>query len=387
MLATALALLVLAAPPSGRPPLHPLERYDPKGYELTFEVNLLRTSIAYDTADRHQPLNLVDTPIVMPVIFQGTYSAVTVDSLVPGLWLDGRPDSGAAARFRIDDGFPFQTRLAVIPIASFDGKTLRWSLTYQVQTWSSRLVDENAAAAATWPREWPEEVRDGLQPQRFIESDDPLFAQELDKLSNGRLRLVPPFLAAKDIIRHCVGSIRVTGDGTSRGIANVLQGLELRGARATAIDGLGTPHDLVCVCIAMLRAAGVPARPVIGVIERHHEDPRRLGATFVSWGEFYLPDAGWVPFDPVEMRGEIRSLDVRRPWPELGTMKDLNLRIPLAYHFVPPAAVESPRFAAVWGWDPRPRVDPGLEQQIRLRVTSKPMIANDPRNRTESLVK
>ena len=91
----------------------------------------------------------------------------------------------------------------------------------------------------------------------------------------------------------------------------------------------------------------------------------------MSWAEFYLPDVGWVPFDPMEMRGKVRSLDVRRPWPDFATMKELNERIPLAYHFVPPATVQSPQNPAVWGWDPRPGGDPSSEQQIRFQISSR----------------
>ena len=116
-------------------------------------------------------------------------------------------------------------------------------------------------------------------------------------------------------------------------------------------------------------------RCVIGVEER---PALRGGPTLVTWAEFYLPEVGWVPFDPVEMRGKVRTLDVRRPWPEFGTMDDLNERIPLSYHFVPPASVESPMNASVWGWDPRPGGDPGTEQQIRFTIISRGKGNDDP---------
>ena len=100
---------------------------------------------------------------------------------------------------------------------------------------------------------------------------------------------------------------------------------------------------------------------------------------FASWAEFYLPDVGWIPFDPLVMRGKgLRSLDVRKPWAEFGTMKDLNRRIPLAYHFIPPASVETPQNAAVWGWDPRPGGDPSSEQIIKFEVVSRGRGVEDP---------
>jgi hypothetical protein len=376
-----LAALLLATPPSGRPPTGPLERYEPRVWDVTFDVTVT-TGWRYDDtlrgwryeASLQQSYDLADAPIVMPVIFQGTYSAVKSDSLRARLWLGAREDTTLAGRSRLDDGYPFQTRLAVLPIEEFGGKTLRWQISYRVQTWSSRLRSEQAAAAVAWPREWPSEVLDGLQPQMFIESDDPLFEQAVEHASGGRLRLVPPYLAAKDLVRYCLNKVRVSGDGEYRGNLGVLQGMEMIGASRAAADGLGSPHDLVCVCVAVLRAAGIPARPVIGVEERRSSlgKLKQARAEFVSWAEFYLPEAGWVPFDPVEMRGKgVLNLDVRRPWPEFGTMKDLNRRIPLAYHFIPPATVEVPQGPAVWGWDPRPGGDPGSGQQIKFTIVSR----------------
>ncbi|MHC4826930.1 MAG: transglutaminase-like domain-containing protein, partial [Planctomycetota bacterium] len=302
-------LLVLASPPSGRPPIGPLERYEPRVYDFTFDVTL--TSLWQYDLSLQRDYRLADAPIVMPVIFQGTYSTVHSDSLRARLWLEGREDTSLVNRTRLDDGFPFQTRLAVIPVEQFGGKTLRWQLAYRIQSWSSRLRSETQAASVAWPREWPEEVRDGLQPQMFIESDDPLFAGAVEKASAGKLRLVPPYYAAKDLVRYCINQIRLSGNGKNMGNLGTLRGLELVGARQAANEGIGGPHDLVCVCVAVLRAAGIPARPVIGVEKQKSSlgGLKQAGPEFVSWAEFYLPEAGWIPFDPVEMRGKgVRSL-------------------------------------------------------------------------------
>ena len=175
-------------------------------------------------------------------------------------------------------------------------------------------------------------------------------------------------------MRYCINQIQAGGDGVHMDEFNVLRGLEMVGARATVANGRGGPHDLLCVCIATLRAAGIPARPVIGMEENRHKRN-----TFVSWGEFYLPSVGWVPFDPYEMRGKaIGNLDVRQPWPEFGTMKDLNERIPLAYHFMPARTVESPGYPAVWGWDPRPGGDPSSVQAIDFGTISRGRGVQDP---------
>ena len=383
---TLAGLVVMAgfAPPSGRPPIGPLERFEPRRYDLRFDVTLT-TLQQLDARDR-QNYDLKEAPIVFPIIFLDSFSKVESDSVKASLWLESRAED---PRLLLKSGFPFNTHLATLTIDSFNGQSLRWQVIYRVQVWSSRIDDEKAAQIA-WPKEWPKEVQDGLQPQKYIESDDQVFAKEIEKISGNKLHLVPPYLAAKDIIRHCINEIQVSGDGTNRGEAltfgapagattrttahNSIRGMNITGAINAATKKMGTPHDLVCVCIAMLRAAGIPARPIIGTIE----DQKGI-ADFVSWGEFYLPEAGWVPFDPMAMRGKgIRSLDVRKAWPELGTMKDLNKRIPLSYYFIPPASVESPQFPAVWGWDPRPGRDPASNPAVFMDITSRGKGVEDP---------
>jgi len=387
MIATLMVLAVMAgfAPPSGRPPIGPLQRYEPRRYDLRFDVTL-STLQQLDARDR-QNYDLKDAPIVLPVIFLDSFSKVDSDSVKAGLWLESRAED---PHLLLKSGFPFNTYLATLTVDSFSGQSLRWQVTYGVQVWSSRIDDDKAALIA-WPKEWPKEVQDGLQPQKYIESDDPIFAQEVQKISGNKLHMVPPYLAAKDIIRDCIKEIQVSGDGTNRGEAitfgggagattraaaahNSIRGMNVMGAKNAALKKLGTPHDLVCVCIAMLRAAGIPARPIIGTLE----DQKGI-ADFVSWGEFYLPEAGWVPFDPMAMRGKgVRTMDVRKAWPEFGNMKDLNKRIPLSYYFIPPATVESPQYPAVWGWDPRPGRDPSSNPAVFMDITSRGKGVEDP---------
>ncbi len=358
--------------PSGRPPTGPLQRVEPRVYDFNFNVTV--STVWQQDVTQRRRYRLEDAPIVFPVIFQGAYSRVPSESLWAKLWLEGREDQTLSQRTRVDSGFPHHSHLAVLTVPRFGGYSLRWRLGYRVQVWSSRINDAEAAQIA-WPREWPKEVQDGLQRQMYIESDNTVFAETVAKISQGQLRMVPPYLAAKDIVRYCINNMRLSGDGVNRGNGGMLHGLEIVGATRAAATGVGGPHDLVCLCVAMLQAAGIPARPVIGVEE--DETDREV---FVSWAEFYLPGAGWIPFDPVEMRGKgIRHLNVRQPWPEFGTMDDLNRRIPLAYHFVPPAAVEAPQTAAVWGWDPRPGRDPSSEQIIVMSIISRGRGVDDAR--------
>lgn len=357
-----------ATPPTGRPPVGPLQRYDPKIYDFNFRVTLKAAQTLSDF--RNEPhYDLVNTPIIMPIIHMGTFHRVNADSAGGKIWLDNREIN---PRCELRTTAPFGQTMATMRIDKFQGKEIRWQVGYSVQTWSSRINDEEAARIP-WPSEWPKEVLDGLQPQTYIDSTDRIFKQAVEHVTGGKLKSLPPYLAAKELVRYCLNEIQVHADGIDRGAFGIVMGMEMWGAARTAHEKRGTPIDLVNVCVATLRAAGIPARPVIGAME-YGGDPTHPNTltTFVVWAEFYLPEAGWVPFDPIAMRGKgIRSMDLNRPWPEFGTMEDLNLRIPLSHHYIPPLSVQTPRSPGVWGWDPNPGPDVTAVYQIQMSIASR----------------
>ena len=127
----ALCALMAADSPSGRPPTGPLQRVEPRVYDFKFEV-LVSTVWQQDVTQRRR-YNLKDAPIVVPVIFQGTYSRIPSESLWAKLWLEGREDQALAQRTRVDSGFPHHSHLAVLTIPQFKGYSLRWQFGYQAQ--------------------------------------------------------------------------------------------------------------------------------------------------------------------------------------------------------------------------------------------------------------
>ncbi len=368
LLISLLCAAMLLDAPAGRPPEGALDRYDPRAYNLRYEV-----TIATETLDRMpvrpqaRRIAVEDTPIMFPLILQSTFSEIDLDSLTPRLLPDYVPDETISDRARIDDGLPLNQHLAVLPIEEFEGTAIRWEVGYDVKVWNSRINDE-AAAGIAWPAEWPEEVRDALDPQQYIESDAELFAQTVERVSEGRLREITPYIAAKELVRYSLLNLHVSSKGIIRRHDRAIVGLRIEGAEAAAQRGQASRPDVVNICVAMLRSAGIPARAVIGT----REDPaRRNKGEYDVWGEFYLPDTGWVPFDINELRAQnLRALSVHEPWRGFGNLRNHNRRIPLAYHYLPPVTAQSPQEPAIWGWDPRPATSQSLYQTINMRIRS-----------------
>jgi transglutaminase-like putative cysteine protease len=221
-------------------------------------------------------------------------------------------------------------------------------------------VDEPAASNIAWPRQWAPEVQRYLSPGFAIDSDQPVFREFVAGVAGEELRRVPVYLAAKDLVRRAIMEFRnVSSESLVREGRGAVRGFRLQGASvaASAAGGTagGTAGDLVCVCVAVLRAAGIPARPVVGIYsgdgDRGSSKLPRGKTTMCVWAEFHLPGTGWVPFDPYEMRGSgLPQADLRKPWRWFGSIDELNRRVAIAYEFAPVRQGFIQDWPAGWAW-------------------------------------
>lgn len=116
------------------------------------------------------------------------------------------------------------------------------------------------------------------QPERFIESSDSQIVDIADRVAGEETN---PYLTARKFYDYVIdtSTYKLLGQG-------------LLGAKHLVTSGLGECGDYSALFIALSRAKGIPARPVVGYwaisgVEQTH-----------VWAEFYIEPFGWIPVDP-----------------------------------------------------------------------------------------
>lgn len=148
----------------------------------------------------------------------------------------------------------------------------------------------------------PADVAADLKPGPGVESDWPPLQNKALELS---WKADSTFAAARKLMNFCT---------------QVEEGVSLPSARYALESGVGNPESKALMLVALARAAGLPARPVGGLLYRD--------GTFVPhhWAEIWLgPNEGWSAFDPTTLEagrigaahialwnsGDIQSMDVK----------------------------------------------------------------------------
>ena len=334
-----------AQPATGGPPQFPIARVKPRLWEPTIKADVFASSLyTLNTS----PLSASRSEIIVPVIIQGAYSKVDPSSIKVAGQINGQTYREGDVPWKLRGPHPDGTAEIVVEFVDIKAQSIGVKVTWLEQSWLA-LVDDAAALQITWPVEWPEEIRKYLKPSPWIESEDEFITDFVQRITQGNLRKVTPYAAAKELLRETITRFRsINGTGNERRDLGLITGLQLVGAVEAARAESGSPNDLVCTCVAVLRAAGIPSRPVVGIVKELGDNLRER-TRWRTWAEFYLPRAGWVAFDPNEMRGsgfQFKAIDVA--WPGLGDVDDLDKRMPVAYDFQPKGT--SMEWQPVWGW-------------------------------------
>jgi transglutaminase-like putative cysteine protease len=333
-------------------PQLPLRRTDPRVWEVKFEASVWAPgSRTGSTA----PIKLRDAAVVFPLLQDGAWSRTDPAQALPELWLEAR--KVGAPSVQVLSGLPRCMSAVRLGIGAVSGQSVRWSVSWRSQCWASQ-VDEATAAAATWPTEWPAAAREWLNPEPGIESGTPEMAAFVERVSEGKLRSVTPWIAAKELVRATLNHFNAVDNDGIQVENGFPRGIVFGGATAAMTRRTGTSHDVAAACTAVLRTAGIPARLVLGVTEVQMSSGKSK-ARLVTWCELWLPGAGWAPYSPLELRGSARGgLQLQRPWPAFGTWDELNRHIPLCLGVTVPApGTNRPAYPAGYAWTARGSMD------------------------------
>ncbi len=309
-----------------------------------------------------------------------------VQSSASSLWREGSIDSTLYV-----EQTPVDTRTELIGpyhsnavYARFDtdggdARTVRLLHTHQTTSWDT-VFNELEAIRVPWPTgPWPDEAQSTFGPQQYVNpqgAPGPSVAALVSQWTQGKdPKSISPVLLAKWLAGQVQELVQLQGDGVNRAYSLAggfaVEGVELQGAENTSIFRRGSSHDMTCLLAAVYRAAGLPARTVIGI----DDDPERRSREVRSWVEFCLYDEAnqivtWVPVDIAQLRSSssrMRALD--RPWEYFGIHDELHEIAPFAFHFIPPIDVRSYNSPAFYGWRQTPRNAPFAAQMIDLDVT------------------
>jgi hypothetical protein len=303
-------------------------------------------------------------------------------------------------QFRVLTGYPTGTKLAEWEAGSQDSLTEARQVELHVeipQRCYNTALDEAGAMEVTWPTmAFPPEAASCLTPQLWIEAafddsgrlrmyDDKLVKEAMKEIFEDHgltdLKRVPPVRVAKMIAEKVWGEIQINGEGMVFMRTGEFAGMDLQSPGMTLDLKKGSEQDVAVLVCALLKKAGLPARPVIGFDINSRSDNKFLNKGSKSnrlrtWVEFALFDEAkntinWVPVDVARMRKTTsRPTPIERPWPYFGTHDELSFVPVLAVTFHPPTDVVAYGAPAFWGWFVTPAPATNAEQGLRFQAAA-----------------
>ena len=345
-----------ASPPPSRPVTM---RSDPRIREVRIEIGCYGTKYANaadplsdDSLPPGGAYRITNLSVGLPVMTRTSWCDTDFTTLDARAYFDGR-------EFKLDPARVYtKPSSGVEAILKFEGTSpatslseMRFVATYRTQRWEV-TVDERAAAQSTWPREWPAWTQRYLVAELGIDTNDAAIKALAEQSTAGGVRSVSPFIAAKNAVVAVIGRWKsMTGSSSELGPDKSLRGLQFSPNGVYGIGiGRGTPVELATTCVTALRSIGIPSRVIYGLVVN---DTRggKTNTNFRMVCEFYLPDIGWIPFDPVEMRSQgAGSRGAAAQIKGFANVSDLEDVVPLAVKPVPDGYQRADRFAA-WGWN------------------------------------
>jgi hypothetical protein len=286
----------------------------------------------------------------------------------------------SSARRVVDDapavaaGYQGPTELLIWTADNLRARFVHLQVHTQMTSYQTR-IDEDRAFEIDWPsddHEWPTHIAQNLEEQMFVRPGDPVIQRLVNTWTNRRPRNARPYYLAKFLAGRVVEHVQPQGNSFHTDsripdlvtanrvsfVAPLLSGFQVNGSVHAAREGTGSPHDLACLLTAVYRAAGLPARMVIGYDVARS---RRFKAPVIrAWTEFYLYDeridrGEWIPVD-IERQRAFSSVapPIEQRWEYFGHNEEFHFVAPIAHHWFPPATVTVPGAPGFWGWVTEP---------------------------------
>ncbi len=381
--------------PEQDPPEHPFLTYEhPEDWTLRATLRVRGWQNERDAFERPPVWNFTTAAVIFPLVDRTSAAHLDPASAVGELRFNDRVVSST---FTPITGYPGGATYARFDAQEVSAREMTLEVTLLARAWRTKF-DEEAALSVGWPTgEWPAEAASAFTPQAGVEvppggrPDDAELDRLLERWTDGNdPKSIPPVTLAKWLAAKVIEHVQPSSDGLNRGRYRLgFEGFQLQGAPVTARTGRGSPFDMTALLAAVYRRAGLPARVVICYREVGNRDNARereqTGASRLrAYVEFYLYDepnqrGGWIPVDIVEIRRQSsRARPIDEGWEYFGSHRDLDLYIPLAFHFHPPTTVRSYGSPSLWGWFITPTPPTLAYQQLDVTAYGTPVRADGP---------
>lgn len=236
-------------------------------------------------------------PLLKPIILGGNKMRLSVEH---------------KTRYRYEPATRYAVQSLKMTPSQFDGqKVIEWSISAQGCTINSEFVDGNGDVISTLSAHGPiseiEIIVTGI-----VETSD-----MSGVLRNHHERAFPEVFLRNTQITKSNAGIRKLAEKTKKSVGND-NALDLAHALSQAVsdaveyapgsthihttaaeaftDGQGVCQDHAHILISAARHLGIPARYVSGYLFADLEGKPHEASH--AWAELYLPDLGWVGFDP-----------------------------------------------------------------------------------------
>lgn len=311
---------------------------------------------------------------------------------------------------RIEAGYQGFSELAIWELPASETNLINLVVEVSMSSYETR-INEDIAHQYTWPvAPWSLGLDLCLQPQLFVEAQDPVVVGLVKQWTNDHPKRAKPYFLAKHLAGRVLDHVNLTHDifasavrspftGHSTPSGAFLSGYQVNGAAFAAREREGSELDMACLLTAVYRAAGLPARLVIGldVLETN----KSRFPVVRAWTEFFLPqepmpdpndpdaplavkqtDGQWIPVDIG--RQELFSSaapPMNTRWQFFGHNEEFDFVATFAFHWHPPTAVTNAGMPAFWGWLPFDQAIPAAQQEIRMWAFETPVRGDDPKRR------